>query len=36
VNYGLPNNATPGTYTVVSRVTNQYGSAEKVAYFTVY
>jgi hypothetical protein len=36
VNYGLPSNATPGNYTVISRVTNQYGSAEKTAYFTVY
>lgn len=36
VNYGLPNNAQPGNYTVVSRVTNQYGSAEKTSYFTVY
>lgn len=36
VNYALPNNAQPGTYTVISRVMNQYGSAEKTAYFTVY
>jgi hypothetical protein len=35
VNYGLPNNAQPGTYTVISRVQNQYGTAEKTAYFTV-
>jgi len=36
VNYGLPNNAQPGTYMVVNRVSNPYGSAEKTAYFTVY
>lgn len=36
VNYGLPSNAQTGTYTVVSRVMNQYGSAEKTSYFTVY
>ncbi len=36
VNYGLPSNAQPGTYTVVSRVTNSYGTAEKDTYFTVY
>jgi hypothetical protein len=36
VNYGLPSNAQPGTYTVVSRVMNQYGSAEKTASFSVY
>lgn len=36
VNYGLPSNAQPGNYTVISRVNNQYGSAEKVGYFTVY
>jgi hypothetical protein len=36
VNYGLPNNAQPGTYTVVSRVSNQFGTAEKTAYFTIY
>jgi hypothetical protein len=35
VNYGLPSNAQPGTYTVISRVVNSYGSAEKVSYFTV-
>ncbi|MBI4644373.1 MAG: hypothetical protein HY743_11775 [Deltaproteobacteria bacterium] len=35
VNYGLPSNAQPGNYTVISRVMNQYGSAEKVAYFSV-
>jgi len=35
VNYGLPNEAQPGTYTVISRVANQYGTAEKVAYFNV-
>ncbi|MDD2900879.1 MAG: glycine zipper domain-containing protein [Syntrophales bacterium] len=35
VNYSLPNNAQPGNYTVVSRVMNQYGSAEKTSYFTV-
>jgi len=36
VNYGLPSNAQPGNYTVISRVTNQYGSAEKVSSFSVY
>jgi hypothetical protein len=36
VNYGLPSNAQPGNYTVISRVANQYGSAEKIGYFTVY
>jgi hypothetical protein len=35
VNYNLPSNAQPGTYTVISRVVNNYGSAEKVSYFTV-
>jgi len=36
VNYGLPSNAQPGNYTVVSRVVNSYGSAEKISYFSVY
>jgi len=36
VAYGLPSNATPGSYTVISRVINSYGTAEKVAYFSVY
>jgi hypothetical protein len=36
VNYGLPSNAQSGTYTVISRVTNNYGSSEKVSYFSVY
>ncbi len=36
VNYGLPSNAQSGNYTVISRVVNSYGTAEKVAYFTVY
>jgi hypothetical protein len=36
VNYVLPGNAPPGNYTVISRVTNGYGSAEKVSYFSVY
>jgi hypothetical protein len=36
VNYSLPSNAQPGNYTVVSRVMNNYGSAEKVSYFSVY
>ena len=36
VNYGLPNDAQPGTYTVISRVTNQYGTAEKASSFSVY
>ena len=36
VNYTLPSNAVPGTYTIISRVTNSYGSSEKVSSFTVY
>ncbi|MFZ5453181.1 MAG: YMGG-like glycine zipper-containing protein [Thermodesulfobacteriota bacterium] len=36
VNYGLPGNAQPGNYTVISRVMNQFGSAEKTSSFTVY
>jgi hypothetical protein len=36
VNYGLPSNAQPGNYTVVSRVVNGYGSSEKTSYFSVY
>jgi len=36
VNYALPGNAPPGNYTVISRVMNGYGTAEKVAYFNVY
>jgi hypothetical protein len=35
VAYALPNNATPGTYTVTSRVTSSYGSASRDSYFTV-
>ncbi len=35
VAYALPNNATPGTYTVVNRVTSAYGTAQKDSYFTV-
>jgi hypothetical protein len=35
INYALPNNATPGTYTVISRVMSQYGTSQRNAYFTV-
>jgi hypothetical protein len=35
VAYSLPNNATPGTYTVTTRVTSSYGNSQKDAYFTV-
>lgn len=35
VGYSLPNNATPGTYTVTSRVTSSYGSSQRDSYFTV-
>jgi hypothetical protein len=35
VGYVLPNNATPGTYTVTNRVVSSYGTAERVSYFTV-
>jgi hypothetical protein len=36
VSYGLPSNAAPGTYTVISRVMTSYGTAEKITTFSVY
>jgi len=33
--FSLPGNAPPGSYTVVNRVTSNYGTAQKEAYFTV-
>jgi len=35
VGYSLPGNATPGTYTVTSRISSSYGSAQKDGSFTV-
>jgi hypothetical protein len=35
VGYNLPNNASPGNYTVVSRLMSSYGTSQKEAYFTV-
>jgi hypothetical protein len=35
VNYSLPNNATPGNYTVTSKVMSPYGSTQRDASFTV-
>jgi hypothetical protein len=35
VSYALPSNATPGTYTVTSRVTSSYGTSQKDASFSV-
>lgn len=35
VSYSLPNNASPGVYTVTSRVTSSYGTSQKDASFTV-
>jgi hypothetical protein len=35
VSYALPNNATPGSYTVTSRVTSSAGTSQKDAYFSV-
>ncbi len=35
VGYVVPSNAAPGTYTVTNRVISSYGTAERVAYFTV-
>lgn len=35
VSYALPNNATPGTYTVTSRVMSSYGTSQRDAMFTV-
>jgi uncharacterized membrane protein len=35
VTYTLPNNATPGVYTVLSRLTSNYGTSQREASFTV-
>jgi predicted small secreted protein len=35
VTYSLPNNASPGVYTVVSRLTSSYGTSQRDASFTV-
>jgi hypothetical protein len=35
VAYSLPNNATPGVYTVVTRLTSNYGTSERTASFSV-
>ena len=35
VSYALPTNATPGSYTVISRVMSSYGTSQKEGYFTV-
>ncbi len=35
VTYALPRNATPGTYTVTSRVTSSYGTSQRDATFSV-
>jgi outer membrane lipoprotein SlyB len=35
VRFGLPSNAGPGTYTVISRVSSSYGNAERSTYFIV-
>jgi len=35
VSYALPNNASPGTYTVTSRVMSSYGTSQRDTYFTV-
>jgi hypothetical protein len=35
VTYSLPNNATPGVYTVVTRLTSNYGTSQREASFTV-
>lgn len=35
VSYALPSNATPGTYTVTSRVQSSYGSTQRDASFSV-
>ena len=35
VTYSLPNNATPGTYAVTSRVMSSYGTSQKDATFSV-
>jgi hypothetical protein len=35
VTYSLPNNATPGAYTVVTRLNSNYGTSQRDASFTV-
>jgi outer membrane lipoprotein SlyB len=35
VTFGLPQDAPPGTYSVISRVRSPYGNAEREAFFTV-
>jgi outer membrane lipoprotein SlyB len=35
VAYSLPRNASPGNYTVISRVVSSYGSSQREAYFTI-
>ncbi|MFA5111705.1 MAG: hypothetical protein WC443_09885 [Desulfobaccales bacterium] len=35
INYSLPSNATPGNYTVTSKVMSSYGSNQRDSYFTV-
>jgi len=35
VTYSLPNNATPGVYTVVTRLNSNYGTSQRDASFTV-
>jgi len=35
VAYSLPSNASPGNYTVTSRLSSSYGSGQRDAYFTV-
>ena len=35
VTYSLPNNATPGSYTVTSRLTSSYGTSQRDASFSV-
>jgi hypothetical protein len=35
VAYSLPNNATPGVYTVITRLMSNYGNSQREAFFTV-
>ena len=35
VTYSLPNNATPGVYTVITRLTSNYGTSQRDASFSV-
>jgi hypothetical protein len=35
VTYSLPNNATPGVYTVVTRLSSNYGTSQREASFSV-